>query len=154
PVMRELRTDLSDEEFRARYEAGHPLGYRLAVLFEGGECRAAAGYRLFTNFVSGLHMYVDDLVTGERWRSQGYGRALNDYLVDLARREGCTSVQLDSNVRRTKAHRFYFRDHNTGDVDKVARHFHPDATHYYTRLGPLLGARAIGEVTVQRVKHL
>jgi len=110
PVMRELRTDLSEEEFRARYEAGHPLGYRLAALFEGGECRAAAGYRLFTNFVSGLHMYVDDLVTGERWRSQGYGRALNDYLVDLARREGCTSVQLDSNVRRTKAHRFYFRE--------------------------------------------
>lgn len=109
-VMRELRTDLSEEEFHARYEAGHPLGYRLAALLESGECRAAAGYRLFTNFVSGLHMYVDDLVTGEPWRSQGYGRVLNDYLVDLARREGCTSVQLDSNVRRTKAHRFYFRE--------------------------------------------
>ena len=110
PVMRELRTDLSEEEFNARYEAGHPLGYRLAALFDDGECRAAAGYRLFTNFVSGLHMYVDDLVTGERWRSRGYGRILNDYLLDLARREGCTSVQLDSNVRRTKAHRFYFRE--------------------------------------------
>jgi GNAT superfamily N-acetyltransferase len=110
PVMRELRTELSEDQFHARYEAGHPLGYRLAALFDGGECRAAAGYRLFTNFVSGLHLYVDDLVTGERWRSQGYGRALNEYLLDLARREGCTSVQLDSNVRRTKAHRFYFRE--------------------------------------------
>ena len=32
--------------------------------------------------------------------------------------------------------RAYYRDLNTGDVEKVARHFHPDANHFYTRLGP------------------
>jgi GNAT superfamily N-acetyltransferase len=110
PVMHELRTELSEEEFRARFQAGYPLGYRLAALFDEGECRAAAGYRLFTNFVSGLHMYIDDLVTGERWRSKGYGRALNEYLLDHARSAGCESVQLDSAVWRSKAHRFYFRE--------------------------------------------
>ena len=108
--MRELRTELGEEEFRSRYEAGYPLGYRLAALFDEGECRAAAGYRLFSNFVSGLHMYIDDLVTGEQWRSKGYGRQLNEYLGDLARNEGCASVQLDSSVWRSKAHRFYFRE--------------------------------------------
>jgi GNAT superfamily N-acetyltransferase len=113
PVMHELRDRLGEDEFRAIYEAGHPLGYRLAALFDEGECRAAAGYRLVTNFVSGLHLYVDDLVTGERWRSRGYGRMLNEYLVELAKLEGCTSVQLDSNVRRASAHRFYFRERYT-----------------------------------------
>ena len=113
PVMKELRTDLDEGEFRRRYEAGHQLGYRLAALFDGNECRAAAGYRLFTNFVSGLHMYVDDLVTAETWRSRGYGRLLNKYLVELARNEGCGSVQLDSSVQRRKAHRFYFRERYT-----------------------------------------
>src|SRR4051812_14314003 len=98
--MRELRTDLSEEQFDERYADGHVDGYRIAALFDDGECRAAAGYRLFTNFVSERHMYIDDLVTGERWRSSGYGRILNDYLTELARRESCTSVQLDSNVRR------------------------------------------------------
>jgi GNAT superfamily N-acetyltransferase len=110
PVMRELRTELSEEQFEQRYAAGHPDGYRIAALFDGGECRAAAGYRLLTNFVSGRHMYIDDLVTGETWRSHGYGRRLNEYLTELARTEGCTSVQLDSNVRRSNAHRFYFRE--------------------------------------------
>jgi GNAT superfamily N-acetyltransferase len=113
PVMKELRTDLDEREFRRRYEAGHPLGYRLAALFDGEDCRAAAGYRLFTNFVSGLHMYVDDLVTAEAWRSHGYGRLLNKYLVELARNEGCESIQLDSGVHRRKAHRFYFRERYT-----------------------------------------
>jgi GNAT superfamily N-acetyltransferase len=110
PVMRELRTDLSEEEFHERYAAGHVDGYRLAAVFDGEECRAAAGYRLFTNFVSGRHLYIDDLVTAEQWRSHGYGRLLNKYLVELARNEGCGSVQLDSATHRYKAHRFYFRE--------------------------------------------
>jgi GNAT superfamily N-acetyltransferase len=113
PVMRELRTELSEHEFHERYAAGHVDGYRLAALFDGDECRAAAGYRLFTNFVSGRHMYVDDLVTAEQWRSQGYGRLLNDYLVELARSAGCGSIQLDSGTHRPKAHRFYFRERYT-----------------------------------------
>src|SRR3989442_11918833 len=113
PVMRELRTDLSDDELAERYAAGHADGYRLAGLFTDGECRAAAGYRIVTNFVSGKHIYVDDLVTAEPWRSHGYGRLLNRYLVELARSEGCSSVQLDSGVHRREAHRFYFQERYT-----------------------------------------
>ena len=113
PVMQELRTELSEKEFEERYAAGHAEGYRIAAVFDGGACRAAAGYRILTNFVSGRHIYVDDLVTAEQWRSHGYGRMLNEHLVELARRESCTSVQLDSNVRRSKAHRFYFRERYT-----------------------------------------
>src|SRR5437763_10180779 len=113
PVMRELRSDLSEEEFHDRYAAGHEDGYRIAAIFDGDECRACAGYRLVTNFVSGRHLYVDDLVTAERWRSHGYGRLLNKYLVELARGEDCSSVQLDSATQRAKAHRFYFRERYT-----------------------------------------
>jgi GNAT superfamily N-acetyltransferase len=113
PVMRELRTDLSDHQLEERYAAGHTDGYRLVGVFDGNECRAAAGYRIMTNFVSARHMYVDDLVTAELWRSHGYGRLLNKYLVELARSERCDSIQLDSGTHRRKAHRFYFRERYT-----------------------------------------
>jgi GNAT superfamily N-acetyltransferase len=113
PVMHELRTHLDLENFKRLYQASHPQGYRVAAVFDGEECRACAGYRLMTNLVSGYHMYVDDLVTGEQWRSHGYGRLLNEYLTELARKEGCTSVQLDSATRRGDAHRFYFRERYT-----------------------------------------
>jgi ribosomal protein S18 acetylase RimI-like enzyme len=109
-VMRELRDQLSEDQLNQRYAAGYSDGYRVAGLFDEGECRAAAGYRVVTNFVSGRHLYVDDLVTGARWRSHGYGRRLNDYLVETAAREGCESVQLDSATHRQAAHRFYFRE--------------------------------------------
>jgi GNAT superfamily N-acetyltransferase len=113
PVMRELRPDLSDDEMAEQYAAGYADGYRMAAVFDGDDCRAAAGYRFLTNFVSGKHIYVDDLVTAEAWRSHGYGRLLNKYLVELARKEGCGSVQLDSATHRVKAHRFYFRERYT-----------------------------------------
>ena len=108
--MRELRTHLSFEQFRDRYERARPEGYRVAAVFEDDECRAVAGYRLMHNLVSGFHIYVDDLVTAERWRSHGYGRELNDYLVARASAEGCESLQLDSATYRRDAHRFYFRE--------------------------------------------
>ena len=50
--------------------------------------------------------------------------------------------------------RAYYRDLNTGDPQKVARHFHPNANHYYTRLQPQLSGGQIGELTEQGVKHL
>jgi GNAT superfamily N-acetyltransferase len=109
-VMKELRTHLSFEQFRDGYERAQPEGYRVAAVFDGDECRAVAGYRLMHNLVSGHHVYVDDLVTAEKWRSHGYGRELNDHIVDVARREGCGSVQLDSATYRREAHRFYFRE--------------------------------------------
>jgi GNAT superfamily N-acetyltransferase len=113
PVMAELRADLSEAQFHDRYGTGHADGYRIAAVYDGNECRAVAGYRLLTNFVSGLHLYVDDLVTAREWRSHGYGRLLNKYLVELARKRGCSSIQLDSGTHRVKAHRFYFRERYT-----------------------------------------
>jgi GNAT superfamily N-acetyltransferase len=110
PVMKELRAHRDEEQFNRLYREGFPDGYRMVAVFDGDECRAAAGYRLFTNLVSGRHMYIDDLVTSERWRSHGYGRLLNKYLVELARNHGCSSVQLDSATHRADAHRFYFRE--------------------------------------------
>lgn len=110
PVIHELRTELSERDFRELYAEAHPQGYRVVGLFDEGECRAAAGYHLTHGFLHGRFMYVDDLVTAERYRSRSYGRALNEHLFEVARRHGCTNVQLDSGTQRTDAHRFYFRE--------------------------------------------
>ena len=110
-VMRELRTHLSLEDFRRMYEESEAQGYRVAAVFEDDEPRAVAGYRVMTNLVSGRNLYVDDLVTAEKWRSHGYGQRLNDYLVQKAKDDDCNSIQLDSAVHRAEAHRFYFREH-------------------------------------------
>ncbi len=109
-VMRELRTSRSPEELERLYAEGRERsGYRLAALFDGGECRAVAGYRVLTSFAHGRFLYVDDLVTAERWRSRRYGEQLEQHLRAVARAAGCEQIRLDSGVQRRRAHRFYFR---------------------------------------------
>jgi ketosteroid isomerase-like protein len=50
--------------------------------------------------------------------------------------------------------RAYYEDLNSGEADKVARHFTEDAVHYYTRREPHVGARAIADNAVLAVTHL
>ena len=50
--------------------------------------------------------------------------------------------------------RAYYADCNEGDADAIAAHFTDDAVHWFTRLPPARGARAIGEQTALAVTHL
>lgn len=108
PVMRQLRPHLEEDEYVRRVAAQRGGGYRLAVVEEDGIIRAAAGFRIQEQLVQGRHMYVDDLVTDESERSKGHGRALFDWLVALAKADGCVMFELDSGVHRFRAHAFYF----------------------------------------------
>lgn len=108
-VMLSLRTERSVEELERLHAEGHRNGYRIVALFDQGECRAVAGFRVMTSFAHGRFLYVDDLATTERWRSHGYGERLEHHLGGVARAEGCEQIRLDSGVQRRRAHRFYFR---------------------------------------------
>lgn len=50
--------------------------------------------------------------------------------------------------------RAYYADLNAGDAARVARHFTPDAVHFYTRREPDRGAQAIAESAALGVCHL
>ena len=124
-AMRALRTDLADEDAFVRRvdEVQRPEGYRLAAAFEEGEERAAAvaGFRLGHNIAWGHFLYVDDLSTRPEARRRGHGRALLDWLLEEAARQGCDQLHLDSGVglERADAHRLYL---NAGMVIS-AHHF-------------------------------
>ena len=50
--------------------------------------------------------------------------------------------------------RAYYEDLNGGDAAAVSSHFTEDATHYYTRLGPHEGAKAIGDLAALGVSTI
>jgi GNAT superfamily N-acetyltransferase len=109
PVMRELRTHISDEaEFVERVQRQQKQGYQLAFLESGGQIRAVAGYRFLESLFSGKNLYVDDLVTHDSDRSRGFGGQLMDWLIKEAHANRCETIELDSGVQRFDAHRFYF----------------------------------------------
>jgi GNAT superfamily N-acetyltransferase len=110
-VMRELRPALtSAEEFVARVQRQQGEGFHLAFLEREGQVFTVAGFRVQHMLGRGLTMYVDDLVTGEAFRSQGNGKRMLDWLIAYAREQGCETFSLDSGTHRREAHAFYFRE--------------------------------------------
>jgi GNAT superfamily N-acetyltransferase len=110
-VMLQLRPAVRPQEYLPTVrKMMRTDGYHLARLSENGAVRAVAGYRFMEMLYCGKIMYVDDLNTEEAYRSQGFGKALIDWLKAEARAHACTQIHLDSGVQREQTHRFYFRE--------------------------------------------
>jgi GNAT superfamily N-acetyltransferase len=110
PVLKELRTDLTAEQFGDVYAEGHPQGLRFTAAYDGENCVGVAGWRLMATTAAVRKLYVDDLVTTFAQRGRGVGSALLGELQRRARAAGCTAIDLDSGTAREDAHRFYFRE--------------------------------------------
>ena len=118
-VVSELRPHLEENSFVTTVRGMEAEGYRLAFIEEDGIVVAAAGYRIQTNLFMGKNLYVDDLVSSNESRSKGHGKAMMDWLRDLAIESGCTHLHLDSGTQRHRAHRFYLRQ----GMDIASFHF-------------------------------
>jgi GNAT superfamily N-acetyltransferase len=108
-VHRQLRTALPSD-YAGKMRRVFAGGGRMCVATDGDAVRGVAVFRINENTFEGLHLYVDDLVTDERQRSQGVGGALMEHMQKLARAAGCEAYTLDSGTQRHQAHKFYFRE--------------------------------------------
>lgn len=111
PVMKQLRTHLSEQEYVERAKRQQSKGgYIVAALEDEGQVRCVAGYRISECLSWGKFLYVDDLVSDQNARSKNYGKQMMDWLLAEARQNGCQELHLDSGVQRHAAHRFYLRE--------------------------------------------
>ena len=108
-VHRQLRPGLP-ADYAAKMQRIFSGGGRMCIAAEDGEVAGVAVYRVHENTADGLKMYVDDLVTDEKKRSRGVGKALMDHMQNVARKTGCENYTLDSGTHRQQAHKFYFRE--------------------------------------------
>lgn len=109
PVHRQLRPDLP-ADYVATLQGIFDDGGEMAVAVRGDEVLAVTVFRSHRNTMSGMHFYVDDLVTSSSVRSQGVGRLMLDWLTREALARGATWLKLDSGTQRIDAHRFYHRE--------------------------------------------
>ncbi|MCA1063991.1 GNAT family N-acetyltransferase [Rossellomorea sp. AcN35-11] len=107
PVMKELRTDLSEAEYLALYDEMKLEGYRLFALCVDDEIVSLAGIVKRVNFYHKHHIFIYDLITSSNHRSKGYGKQLLEYIHTFAEESGADCVALDSGFPRVDAHRFY-----------------------------------------------
>lgn len=110
PVMHQLRTQLADvDEFVQRVNRMRPNGYRILAAWQKNSVVALAGYHVLDNFIYGKFLYVDDLVTAKTGRSGKLGSTVLKEIFQIASKESCASVVLDTALSNALAQRFYFR---------------------------------------------
>lgn len=107
PVMNQLRTNLSLQEYLTLFSQMKEEGYQLFGWQVEDKVVGLAGVAFRTNFYNERHLYIYDLVTDEKERSKGYGDALLLALHALAKENGAKYVALESGLQRVNAHRFY-----------------------------------------------
>lgn len=118
-VISQLRPHLKAEEFITLVRTQMRGGYCMACAMDADEVVSVAGYRISQSLSWGKYLYVDDLITDAGRRSQGFGKALLQWLIGEARRNGCAEFHLDSGTHRKDAHRFYERE----GMQLLAYHF-------------------------------
>lgn len=84
-------------------------GYKIVAITQGDEIIACIGFRIMRMLASGKILYVDDLITKEKWRGRGYGKILLEHVTKIARDEGCEQIHLDSGYTRHAAHKVYLK---------------------------------------------
>ena len=72
PVMRELRTSLTESKIVERIQEQQYEGYRLAFVETEDAVVAVAGYRVIEHLAYGRFLYVDDLVTRAKFKRNGF----------------------------------------------------------------------------------
>jgi GNAT superfamily N-acetyltransferase len=110
-VVRELRSELSYDEFEDLVYAMRHQEYRMYGLFDSETLITYAGVSVQVNLYWKRHLFVYDLVTRSSHRGSGYGKEMLTYLGDIARMFRCERIAaLTSGTQKKNAHRFYARE--------------------------------------------
>ena len=105
-VVQELRPDLSYDDYETLiYEMRHQE-YRMYGIFLGEELVTYAGVSVQVNLHWRRHLFVYDLVTYSSMRGKGYGKAMIDYLIDIAKMHRCEHMVINPGNERGGADRF------------------------------------------------
>lgn len=106
-VILELRPHLKGKDLWQLYQEQLQEKYQILYIKEQDEAIAFVGYRFLNMLYSGKTLYIDDLCTLPSFRGKGYAGILLKKIFEIAKREQCDVVSLDSGHHRHEAHRLY-----------------------------------------------
>ncbi|MBW6488135.1 GNAT family N-acetyltransferase [Sulfurimonas sp.] len=106
-LVSQLRTTLSYDEFEDLIYEMRSMEYKMFGIVDGEKLITYAGVAIQTNLYHKRHLFVFDLVTDGKYRSNGYGEMMLGYLRDFAKMGMCENIVLSSGIQREDTHRFY-----------------------------------------------
>ncbi|MES3036999.1 MAG: GNAT family N-acetyltransferase [Bdellovibrionota bacterium] len=109
--MKELRPHLTLETYLSIYEHSKKNdSYEIIAIEEDNNILAVMGYRILYDYVRGKHVYIDDLVSSEKFRSKGLGAELLKYAETIAKEQKCSGLRLCTGLENERGMKFYDRN--------------------------------------------
>jgi GNAT superfamily N-acetyltransferase len=109
-VLQVLYPSLTLEEYEAELDQMLPHNYGQVGVFDGENCLGISGFWIGTKLWCGKYLELDNIVVVEKYRSQGIGKLIFDFLHKKAMEHDCTMLSLDSYTTNFKAHKFFYNE--------------------------------------------
>lgn len=109
-VVSQLRTHIDFETYQRLIHKMKDEAYELWVFEEDSEIKGIMSLRPYTDFVRGTHLYIDDLVVDEKFRSQKIGAKLLALAEEETKKRGLPSLRLACALSNTGGMKFYERE--------------------------------------------
>lgn len=125
PLMKQLGYPCELKEFEQRFDAFNKLdGYSVAVAEQNSEIIGWVAWSKSLLFVkSCMRFHIEGLVVDDKYRGQGIGKKLMQFIEDIAMQHSPCIIDLTSGLRRADegAHDFYesLGYQNTGEMAKL-----------------------------------
>ena len=109
-VLQVLYPSLTLAEYDAELDQMLPHNYGQVGVFDGENCLGISGFWIGTKLWCGKYLELDNIVVVEKYRSQGIGKLIFDFLHKKAMEHDCTMLSLDSYTSNFKAHKFFYNE--------------------------------------------
>jgi GNAT superfamily N-acetyltransferase len=109
-VLNELYPNLTLEEYSIELDEMLPHRYGQIAVFDENECIAISGFWIGNKLWVGKYLELDNIVVREKYRSQGVGKLMFDFLEKKAKEQQCNMLSLDSYTNNFSAHKFFYNE--------------------------------------------
>lgn len=110
PLLRQLYPDLSTEVLTSRLEEIKYLNWACVGVFSGINLVGMSGYWINTRLYCGTYLYIDHFIVDAELRVRGVGTLLMQELKDIAVRNHCSHICLDTFTGNSQAQYFWAKN--------------------------------------------
>ena len=117
-TIRFLYPNMSVERYKSFLEDMIPKSYKQAAVYENEVCVGLTGFWFGTKLWTGKYIEIDNFIVHPKYRKQGIGKIISEFIDNKAKELNCTGIVLDAFTGNFQAHRFYY------NLGYVPRGFH------------------------------
>ena len=108
PLLMQLNEGIPEAKLRERVLEMATQNYKCIGIYDNNNLIGICGLWFVTRHYSGRSIEPDHVIIDKAYQSMGLGKQLFDWIFDYAGKNNYEAVELNTYVRNTRSHKFYY----------------------------------------------